>query len=192
MSESLKEEVLDAAAAETNFENVRRMMVAFSQWEVIREHGAKERKRCTELVASRLAQFKEAMEVGHATQGDQLLKLSVVEQRWQDLEDARTEKKEVTSAMKDQLKGAEQKIRDLISEAKGTQMSLFGGPRTPTIDMPPIGEDDDDDLDTGDAEVDEAMAESRRLMAEADEIERRGLDTMPERYTAPGEEEASE
>lgn len=149
--ETVEDTIAEAAASEDHErqEAARRLMTAFVSWEQIREFATKERARVNENVAARLAQFKEAMEVGHASESDQLLKLTVCEQRWQELTEARDEKKDVNGAMKDQIKSAEAKIRDLIAEAKGSnQLTLFT--RTPTIDNPPTPEDDEDaDEDIG-------------------------------------------
>lgn len=121
----LHDEVMEAIAGAPDAAHAKRMVTAFEQWQTIREYATKERKRLSEQLAARIAQFTEAMNVGHSTANDQILKLSVVETRWQDLEDARTEKKEVGSALRDQIKASEQKIKDLIAEAKSNQMSLF-------------------------------------------------------------------
>ncbi len=103
-------------------------------------------------MSAKLAALKEGMEVGHSTDEQQLLKLTVVEERWQDLEEARTERKEIGSAMKDQMKLCETRIRDLINEMKSPQLGLFNA-STSTVDRPPTPEDDepedepDDDTD---------------------------------------------
>ena len=140
------------------------LIKAFEQWETIRSFGVDERKRTAELVVARLAAFKEAMEVGHQNANDQILKLNVVEQRWQDLEDARSERKEIGSAVRDQMKNAHQKLKDLINERNNPQISMFGrDDRTPDIDHPPQPEEDepepsndpiDDEADSREADVD--------------------------------------
>lgn len=154
MSAAIKEavdEVLTEAADSADDEKqeaARRLIGAFMSWEKIREYATQERSRTKENVAARLAQFKEAMEVGHSSESDQLLKLTVCEQRWQELDDARAERRDVNHAMRDQTKAAEQKIKDLITEMKGSpQLTLFD--TTPTIDNPPTPEDDDEDEDIG-------------------------------------------
>lgn len=122
--ESIKDKVLDAVTEEgVDVETVARLVRSFDQWEQAREYGKKERKRVSDQLAGRIAQFAEAMNVGHSTQTDQVLKLSVVESRWQDLEDAREERKQVTAACRDAIKAAEQKIRDLLVQSK--QLDLF-------------------------------------------------------------------
>lgn len=107
---------------------VERIIKAFETWQSGKEYATKERKRLADQLSGRAAQFAEAMAVGHTTANDQALKLQVVEQRWQELEDAKNEKKTVTGALRDALKVAEQKIKDLIADQKSGQMSLFSGP----------------------------------------------------------------
>lgn len=119
------------------------LITKFGEWETTRELAAKERKRCNENVQAKLAALKEAMEVGHSTQQDQLLKLSVIEGRWQDLEDARTERKELMSSFKDNIKLCETRIRELIAEIKSPQLGLFASKST--IDNPPTPEDDEEE-----------------------------------------------
>lgn len=146
IQQAVEEALVDATGTgqEEKLESARRLIKAFTDWEKIRQHASDERKRTKEGVAALLAQFKEAMEVGHSSEADQLLKLSVCEQRWQDLDDARAERRDVNNAMRDQIKAAEQKIKDLITEVKGTQqLTMFD--RTPTIDDPPTPEDDEDE-----------------------------------------------
>jgi translation initiation factor 2B subunit (eIF-2B alpha/beta/delta family) len=125
MTEQLKEEVVEAVAGNTDPELVARLVRAFDMWEASREYRKKEAKRLTEQLSARISLFEEAMHVGHSTVSDQVLKLSVVESRWQDLEDARTERKEVSAATKDAIKAAEQKMRDILVAAKSNQLSLF-------------------------------------------------------------------
>lgn len=120
--EAMRARVNEAAAQ--SGEIAGRLFRAFNLWETGREHKRNESKRCGELLAARIAQFNEAMQVGHSTVNDQVTKLLVVEQRWQDLEDARAEKKLVASACKDAIKSAEQKIKELMVEAKSTQLGL--------------------------------------------------------------------
>lgn len=123
-----KADAIADAIAEVGQEDVElanRMLKAFDLWTQARDFAKKESKRLNEQLAARIAQFNEAMNVGHSTTNDQVLKLSVVETRWQDLEDARTEKKDVAGACKDAIKAAEQKIRDLLEQAKSNQLSLF-------------------------------------------------------------------
>ena len=148
----LKDEALataaEAAANEDTKETARNLIEAFQRWETTREFAGKERKRCSENVSAKLAALKEAMEVGHSTDEQQLLKLSVVETRWQDLEDARTEKKEVGSSMKDQIKLCETRIRELIAELKSPQLGLFAS--RSTVDNPPTPEEDADPEDEDD------------------------------------------
>lgn len=107
-------------------EDAARLIRTFATWQQLREDKQKESKRLSEKLAARIAQFNEAMNVGHSTTSDQILKLSVVEQRWQELEETRAEKKDVMGAYKDSVKATEQKIKDLIAEAKSAQMKLFG------------------------------------------------------------------
>ena len=127
MTETIKDQIVDAIAeGEVDQEQVSRLVRAFDLWEQAREYRKKEAKRCNELLAARIAQFSEAMHVGHSSTSDQVLKLSVVETRWQDLEDAREERKQVGSACRDAVKSAEQKIRDLLGEMKQkNQLDLF-------------------------------------------------------------------
>jgi len=121
----LAENALEAVSTAPDQETAAHIMRAFIAWQTIKDYAKDERKRLNEKLAGRTAQFKEAMEVGHASTSDQILKLSVVEQRWQELEEARDEKKEVNGALREQIKAAEQKIRDLIEESKSNQMNLF-------------------------------------------------------------------
>lgn len=121
-------EKVAAALEDAGEEVASRLVRSFQQWVTLREHAVKERKRLSEELASRIALFKEAMEVGHSNANDQILKLGVVEARWQDLEDAREARKEITAAMRDQIKVAEQKIKDQIAEAKNGQLNLFQSP----------------------------------------------------------------
>jgi hypothetical protein len=129
-------------------ESARNLIDAFQRWETTREFAKVERKRCSDNVSAKLAALKEAMEVGHSTDDQQLLKLGVVEVRWQDLEDARTERKEIGSSMKDQMKLCETRIRELIVELKSPQLGLFTS--TSTVDNPPNPEEDEDDEDEDD------------------------------------------
>jgi hypothetical protein len=133
-------------------EAARRLLKAFGDWDKIRTYAKTERKRTKEEVDGRLQQFTEAMEVGHSNANDQILKLTVVEQRWQDLTEARDGRKLVLKALSDQLKGIEQKIRDLTAEAKDKQLSLFNGSSS-TIDNPPEAEDDPEEEETEDPET---------------------------------------
>jgi chromosome segregation ATPase len=144
----IKDEALSTAAEavasgdEDAKEHARNLITAFERWETTREYGKKERKRCNDNVSARLAALKEAMEVGHSTDEQQLLKLGVVEQRWQDLEDARTERKEVAGAMKDQMKLCETRIKELIEALRPSQqLGLFNS----TIDNPPTPEEEEED-----------------------------------------------
>lgn len=145
----MKAAALEAAAeaVTTGDEEAREratdLIAKFTEWETTRDLAAKERKRCNENVQAKLAGLKEAMEVGHSTQADQLLKLSVIEGRWQDLEDARNERKELMSSFKDNIKLCETRIRELIAAIKSPQLGLFTSKST--IDNPPTPEDDDED-----------------------------------------------
>lgn len=137
-SEEIKEEIKSVDP-----EMATHLVRAFEIWEQLREYKAKESKRVNEKVSARQAQFAEAMHVGHASANDQILKLTVVEQRWQELDDARTERKEVMSALKDQIKSAEQRIRDGIAEARSGQGTFdFSSEEEPSSDD---GDDDADD-----------------------------------------------
>lgn len=155
----IKSSALEAAAEaatagdEEARERASELITKFTDWETTRELAAKERKRCNENVQAKLAALKEAMEVGHSTQADQLLKLSVIEGRWQDLEDARTERKELMSSFKDNIKLCETRIRELIAAIKSPQLGLFTS--TSTIDNPPTPEDDDDDDPTKEDDEDD-------------------------------------
>lgn len=120
-----------------------RIFKAFEVWQQGKEYAATERKRLSEQLAGRAAQFAEAMAVGHSTPSDEALKLQVVEQRWQELEDAENEKKTVCKALNDAIKVAEQKIKDLIAEHKSGQMSLFGGPPRDITTDEEINDDDE-------------------------------------------------
>lgn len=145
---------VDTGDAEAR-ERADRLIAKFGEWEMTRELAAKERKRCNENVQAKLAALKEGMEVGHSTQADQLLKLTVVEGRWQDLEDARTERKELMSSFKDQIKLCETRLREMIAEIKSPQLGLFNA-NVPSIDNPPTPEEDDDEPDpTADDEEDD-------------------------------------
>ena len=115
----------DDPSLQATFDMSARLIRAFASWTTAKETAVKERKRCNELLTGRIAQFNEAMNVGHSTESDQLLKLSVVETRWQDLEDAREGKKQVGAACRDAVKTCEQKIRDLLDEVRTGQLSLF-------------------------------------------------------------------
>lgn len=129
------------------------LIKAFEGWVTVDEFAAKERKRTKELVDGRLAAFKESMEVGHNTTNDQVLKLSLCETRWQELEEAREERKLINGSCKDQIKVAKQKIVDLLNP----QLGLFNGPPNTdpatyesgsTIDNPPQPEEDEpEDID---------------------------------------------
>ena len=102
-----------------------RITRAYATWDGLKEYQTKERKRLREQLGARKASFAEAMEVGHQTTGDQVLKLTVVESRWQELEEAQAELKDVMSALAEQLKAATLKIKDLVNEAKSKQLPLF-------------------------------------------------------------------
>ena len=125
--EALAAEV-EQAQAGADPETVARMVRAFDIWEAAKEFKKKEGKRLSDQLAARISLFAEAMNVGHSTVNDQVLKLSVVETRWQDLEDAREEKKQIATACRDAVKAAEQRIRDALADAKSGQMSLFNPP----------------------------------------------------------------
>lgn len=100
------------------------LMTLFERWEAAREDAQKERKRCKEQVDAKVAGFKEAVETGTSNDNQRLLKLGIVETRWQELEDARVERKEVGGAMKDQVMLAETKIREKITAIKSGQGNL--------------------------------------------------------------------
>lgn len=123
----LRADVLDVVAQDPTSEIAARLVRAFAHWETARETRKTENKRCSENLAGKISLFSEAMNVGHSNSNDQILKLSVVEARWQDLEDARAEKKEVNAACRDAIKACEQKIKDLMAEAKSGQLNLFAG-----------------------------------------------------------------
>lgn len=122
--DSLQSEV-EQAQEGADPETVSRLVRSFELWEKAKEFKKTEAKRCNDQLGARIALFEEAMNVGHSSVNDQVLKLSVVETRWQDLEDAREEKKQVASACRDAVKAAEQRIRDALADAKSGQMSLF-------------------------------------------------------------------
>lgn len=122
-----QDNIEEAVAEVTDPQLADRALRAFANWTQGKEYAAKERKRLSELVSNRKAQFDEAMNVGHNSVNDQVLKLSVVETRWQELQEAIAEKKTINGALKDAIKVAEQKIKDVIAEAKTAQMNLFGG-----------------------------------------------------------------
>lgn len=124
--ENIKDQIIEAVAEEgVDQETVAHLVRAFESWEKAREYRKNESKRCNEQMAARIALFAEAMNVGHSSPTDQVLKLSVVESRWQDLEDAREERKQVNGATRDAIKACEQKIRDLLITAKSNQLNLF-------------------------------------------------------------------
>jgi hypothetical protein len=114
-------------AAEEATEQAVALIAAFQRWETTRKYAVDERKRCGDRVAEKLAAFKEAIEVGHSTEDQQLLKLTVVESRWQDLEEARAERKNVMASCRESMKLAEGRLRELIAERNSTQLSLFNG-----------------------------------------------------------------
>ena len=140
---NLQAELESAIEGSPTEEHANRLMRAFTAWQTIVEYKKTEGKRLTEKLAARIAQFNEAMAVGHSTTSDQVLKLSVVEVRWQELEDARDEKKEVLKALTDQVKTSVQKIKDLIEEAKSNQMSLFEADQSEAEAASDAGVDDD-------------------------------------------------
>jgi seryl-tRNA(Sec) selenium transferase len=141
--EAIKEQMLDVVSTEgVDPETVARLVRSFDQWEQAKEYGKKERKRVNDQLAGRIAQFAEAMNVGHSTTNDQVLKLSVVESRWQDLEDAREERKQIIAACRDAVKAAEQKIRDMLASIKSTQLDLFNSAAGSAAE---VGVDDDAD-----------------------------------------------
>lgn len=149
----IKSQALEAAAEavatgdEETKELARDLIDDFQKWETTREYAAKERKRCNENVQAKLAALKEGMEVGHNTEEQQLLKLTVIEERWQDLEEARDERKTMMSSMKDQVKLCETRIRERITALKSPQLGLFAS--SSTVDNPPTPEDDpDEEADT--------------------------------------------
>lgn len=142
----MNEKQMDQAIAEVaidDAETAQRLVRCFEQWVTAREYKKTEAKRTSENLAGKIALFTEAMNVGHSTTGDQVLKLSVVESRWQDLEDARTERKEVASACKDAIKAAEQKIKDLLEQAKSNQLPLFQSEAGSASDAESDVEDED-------------------------------------------------
>lgn len=154
----IKARALEAAAEavatgdQDAIESARALMDDFTKWSTTREYAAKERKRCNENVQAKLAALKEGMEVGHNNESQQIVKLVVVEERWQDLEEARAERKELMSSCRDQVKLCETRIRDRIEALKSPQLGLFTA-STSTIDKPPTPEEDpeDDDDDTKEA-----------------------------------------
>lgn len=146
----IKAQALEAAAEaaatgdEEAKEQARSLIDDFQKWETTREYARNERKRCNDNVSAKLAAFKEAMEVGHNSDEQERLKLLLVEERWQDLEEARTERKELMSSCRDQVKLCETRIRERIAALKSPQLGLFS---VPSIDRPPTPEDDDEDDD---------------------------------------------
>ncbi len=125
VEKDLRTQAMEVVAQDPTAEIAARLIRAFQQWEAAREHRKAEAKRCNDNLAGKISLFSEAMNVGHSNQNDQILKLSVVEARWQDLEDAREEKKQVASACRDAIKACETKIKDLMAEAKSGQLNLF-------------------------------------------------------------------
>lgn len=125
----------------------------FKAWEDARALAVAERKRCGDNVKAKLASLKEGMEVGHQNDAQRLLKLTVVEDRWQELEEARTERKEIFGQMKDAVTLCEQKIRDAIAKYNSNQLGLgFTAEQmapkedgNPNPDADGDGLDDDDD-----------------------------------------------
>lgn len=150
----IKSQALSALAQATEsgdaqaHELVNSLLADFQSWETVREYALKERKRCNENVKAKLAALKEAMEVGHKDMSEQVLKLTVVEERWQDLEEARSEKHDVVSALREQFKLAETRLRERIKEITSPQLGLFTS--TPTIDNPPKPEEDEDEEEDDD------------------------------------------
>jgi hypothetical protein len=124
-AEALRQEVEEAASQSPSEEHAGRLVRAFAEWQSVGDYKSKQSKALGEKVAARKAAFAEAMATGHQTQGDQLLKLLLCEQRWQELEEAIAERKDVQASLRDQLKVTRQKIADLIQEARDRQLSLF-------------------------------------------------------------------
>lgn len=121
------------------------LLTLFERWEQTRELAATERKRCKENVDAKVASFKQAVETGTSKDSERLLKLNEVETQWQELEDARTERKEVNGAMKDNVMLAETKIREKITAIKSNQIGLpFAGGLGASSS--PDSDDDEHDL----------------------------------------------
>jgi len=100
-------------------EQARALLRAFNEWEQTKEWSKTERARVNENVAQQAAFLKDAMEAATTTSdAERLQKLHSVEVCWQDWEEAKAEQKDIRSSTRDNLKVAEQKIRDLLEESK--------------------------------------------------------------------------
>lgn len=158
--------VQEAAAQATDPALAAELLRAFDGWMAIREFAQKETKRTKETVEARLQSFKEAMEVGHSNQSEQLTKLTVCEMRWQEFEESRAERKDILGVVKDQTKLSLQKIKDLRAEIADRQLDMFKQSSS-TIDNPPVPEDDEPEGDHDYAS--EALASAHEGEEAADE-----------------------
>lgn len=122
--DDLTKEVLDhvkngtESTDEEKQEQARALLRAFEQWETIKNFSARERKRCNENVKAKAEDLKTALEETTTNKTEQLSKLGRAEIAWQDLEEAKAEQKDIRNSTRDNIKDAEQKIRDLLEEQK--------------------------------------------------------------------------
>lgn len=103
----------------------------------VREYAKGERKRVSDNVKEQFEYLKDAHEEPVATPADPstatpeeqraaFAKARRLEVCWQDYEEARAEAKDVRGAMRDAIKGAEDRVRVILDEAN--QLSLFTEP----------------------------------------------------------------
>jgi hypothetical protein len=124
-TEGVRRIVVGATEESPNEEHARRLLRAFEQWRDAVAARTAESKKLSDKIKGKLALFNEAMNVGHSNESDQILKLGVVEARYQEWQEAIAEKKTTCGLLGDQVKAARTKLDELIEEAKSPQMNLF-------------------------------------------------------------------
>lgn len=92
------------------------VLQAFELWQAAKEYATSEGKRTLLKLKAAQAALKEAVEAGRAESGG--YKLERVECCWQDVEEAKAERREVRSACRDAVSEALDKMRAAVDAAK--------------------------------------------------------------------------
>lgn len=105
-------------------EQARALLRAFTEWQTTTAWAKTERKRVNDKVKEQAEYLRSALEEATTeSEHERLAKLERCEVCWQDFEEAKAEQKDIRGSTRDNIKAAEQKIRDLMEESK--QLGLF-------------------------------------------------------------------
>jgi len=105
-------------------EQARSLLRAFTEWQTTTAWAKTERKRVNDNVKEQSEYLRAALEEATTeSEHERLAKLERCETCWQDYEEAKAEQKDIRGSTRDNIKEAEQKIRDLMEESK--QLGLF-------------------------------------------------------------------